>query len=87
MWYASLNYIQTCRYGREGDLFYFILKFLFDFFPNHLKPKHVSSMPSITYKTVKTQRGEKQKAMISDQLFSFLNFRISENFVRFSRFQ
>ena len=87
MCYASLNYIQTWGYDREGDLFLFILRFLFDFFPNHLKPKHVSSMPSITYKTVKTQRGEKQKAMISDQLFSFLNFRISGNFVRFSRFQ
>ena len=67
--------------------FFFIVRFLFDFFPNHLKPKHVSGMPSITYKTVKTQREEKQKTMISDQLFSFLNFRISGNFVRFSRFQ
>ena len=87
MCYASLNYIQTCGYDREGDLFFFILRFLFDFFPNHLKPKHVSSMPSIIYKTVKTQREEKQKTMISGQLFSFLNFRISGNFVRFSRFQ
>ena len=44
-------------------------------------------MPSIIYKTVKAQREEKQKTMISGQLFSFLNFKISGNFVRFSRFQ
>ena len=69
MCYASLNYIQTWGYDREGDLFFFILRFLFDFFLNHLKPKHVSSMPSITYKTIKTQREEKQKIMISGQLF------------------
>ena len=69
MCYASLNYIQTWGYDRKGDLFFFILRFLFDFFPNHLKPKHVSSMPSITCKTVKTQREEKQKPMISGQLF------------------
>ena len=68
MCYASLNYIQIWGYDREGDLFLFILRFLFDFFPDHLKPKHVSSMPSITYKTVKTQREEKQKTLISGQL-------------------
>ena len=61
MYYALLNYIQTWGYDREGDPFFFILRFLFDFFPNHLKPKHVSRIPSITYKTVKTQRKEKQK--------------------------
>ena len=74
-------------YDREGDPGIFILRFLIDFFPNHLKPKHASSMPSIIYKTVKAQREEKQKTMISGQLFSFLNFKISGNFVRFSRFQ
>ena len=87
MCYASLNYIQSLVYDREGDLFFFILRFLFDFCPNHLKPKHVSSMPSIIYKTFKTQREEKQKSIIACQLFLFLIFRISGNFVRFSRFQ
>ena len=69
MHYALLNYIQTWGNDREGDPFFFILRFLFDFFPNHLKPKHVSSIPSITYKTVKIQTEEKQKTMISDQFF------------------
>ena len=59
MCYASLNYIQTWGFGREGDPGFYILRFLFDFFPNHLKPKRVSSIPSITYKTVKIQREEK----------------------------
>ena len=59
MCYATLNYIQTWGYDREGDPVFFILRFLFDFFPNHLKPKRVSSMPPITYKTVKIQREEK----------------------------
>ena len=59
MCYASLNYIQTWGYDREGDPVFCILRFLFDFFPNHLKPKRVSSMPPITYKTVKIQRKEK----------------------------
>ena len=76
--------------------FFFILRFLFDFFPNHLKPKRVSSILSITYKTVKIQREEKQKTMILGQFFSFLDFIIRfldfiilffGNFVRFSRFQ
>ena len=59
MCYASLNYIQTWGYDREGDPVFCIVRFLFDFFPNHLKPKRVPSMPSLTYKTVKIQREEK----------------------------
>ena len=47
----------------------------------------MSSMPSITYKTVKMQIEEKLKSLISGQFFSFLDFKISGNFVRFSRFQ
>ena len=88
MCYALLNYIQTWGYDREGDLFFFILRFLFDFFPNHLKPIRVSSMPSITYKTVKIQREEKQKNYdFGPNFFSYLDFKISGNFVRISRFQ
>ena len=44
-------------------------------------------MPSITYETVKIQIEEKLKIMILGQFFSFLDFKISGNFVRFSRFQ
>ena len=62
--------MQTWGYDREGDPLSFILSFLFDFFPNHLKPKRVSSMPSITYETVKIQREGKQKNIISGQFFS-----------------
>ena len=72
MCYASLNYIQTWGYDREGDLFFFfILRSLFDFFPNHLKPKHVSSMPSIIYKTVKTQRRETKSHDFRPTFFIF----------------
>ena len=77
--------MQTWGYDREGDPFFFILRFLFDFFPNHLKPNRISSMSSITYKTVKIQREEKQKNIISGQFFSFLDFKISGSFVKFSR--
>ena len=63
--------MQTWGYDREGDPFFFILRFLFDFFPNHLKPKRISSMSSITYKTVKIQREEKQKNNFGPIFFIF----------------
>ena len=59
MCYASLNYIQTWGYDREGDPVFCIVRFLFDFCPNYLKPKRISSNPSITYETVKIPREAK----------------------------